>query len=80
MTRLKFKRHFKLVLALALAAMVLVAGAGDEPIVAYSMQDRGQMAGPVITYSYSLAALAETAANNIQVPGTVPGTGANISE
>ena len=69
MTRLKFKRHYKLLLLLALVAAVLILGAGDQRIVAYSLQDTGQVTDAVISYGHSLAALVEALPGSIHIPG-----------
>lgn len=39
--RLRFKRHFKLLVVLVLISAVLVLGFGDRPIVAYTVDDGG---------------------------------------
>ena len=75
MTHLKFKRHYKLLLLLALVAVVLAVGAGDQRIVAYSAQDIDKVAGPVITYGHTLAALVDAAAESIGIPGVVQAAG-----
>jgi hypothetical protein len=71
MTHLKFKRHYKLLLLLALVAAVLIVGFGDQPIVAYSLQGTEQVTGAVITYGHSLATLVGAVPDSSQIPGTV---------
>ena len=80
MTHLRFKRHYKLLVLLTLLAAVLVVGAGDQRIVAYSAQDVEQVAGPVITYGHTLAALVEAAAESIGIPGAIQASGAANSQ
>lgn len=79
MAHLRFKRHYKLLLLLVLVSVVLVAGVGDQRIVAYSAQDIEQVAGPIITYGHILAALVDTAAESIGIPGAVQAAGAASS-
>lgn len=80
MTRLKFKRHYKLLVLLALVVAVLIAGAGDQRIVAYSLQGTEQVTEAVITYGYTLAALVDAAAESIGIPGAVQASGAANSQ
>ena len=80
MAHLRFKRHYKLLLLLVLLSAVLIVGAGDQRIVAYSAQDIGQVAGPVITYGHTLAALVDAAAESIGIPGAVQAAGAPSSQ
>jgi hypothetical protein len=75
MTRLKFKRHYKLLLLLALVIAGLIVGMGDQPIVAYSVQDTGQVAETVITYGHFLAA-----PDSIWIPETAQGSSAANSQ
>ena len=44
------------------------------------MQDIEQVAGPVITYGHTLAALAEAAAESIGIPGSVRAVGATNTQ
>lgn len=44
--RLKFKRHYKLLLMLVLISAVLTVGFGQEPIVAYTVDD-GALLGAI---------------------------------
>ena len=74
MTHLRLKRHYKILLLLALVAAVLVAGAGDQRIVAYSVQDTEQVAEPIITYVQTLAARVHAAADSIRLLGTAQGS------
>jgi len=80
MAHLRFKRHYKLLVLLALVAAVLVVGAGDQRIVAYNAQNIEQVAGPVITYGHTLAALVDAAAESIGISGAVQAAGAAGSE
>jgi hypothetical protein len=80
MTHLRFKRYYKLVLLLAVVVAVLIVGAGDQRIVAYSVQDIEQVTGPVITYGHTLATLVDAAAESIGVPGAVQAAGAASSQ
>ena len=41
---LKLRRHYKLIVALVLLSAVLIVGAGDQPIIAYTIRDSGQAA------------------------------------
>jgi len=41
---LKLRRHYKLIVALVLFSAVLIVGAGDQPIIAYTIRDGGQAA------------------------------------
>ncbi len=71
---LKFKRHYKLIVMLALFSAVLIVGAGDQPIIAYTIQDGGQtvdqgVAGVVATlgsYSADAALFEAMVARGIQ--------------
>jgi hypothetical protein len=80
MTHLKLKRHYKLLLLLALVAAVLIAGAGDQRIVAYSLQGTEQVTEAVITYGHSLAALVEAVPDSIRIPGTAQASSPADSE
>jgi conjugal transfer/entry exclusion protein len=80
MTRLRLKRHYKLLLLLALVFVGLVVGMGDQPIVAYSVQDTAQVAETVITHGQVLAAPLDAVPDSIQVPGAVQPAGAAGSE
>jgi hypothetical protein len=53
---------------------------GDQPIVAYSVQDTGQVAETVITYGHFLAALIDAVPDSIQIPGAVQAAGTAGSE
>jgi hypothetical protein len=75
MTRMKFKRHYKLLLLLALVVVGLIVGMGDQPIVAYSVQDTVQVAETVITYDQTTAA-----ADSIWLPETAQGSSAADSQ
>ena len=71
---LTLKRHYKLLVMLVLFSAVLIVGAGDQPIIAYTIQGTGQMAelsigGTVATlsgYSDNLAQFEDAVAHNIQ--------------
>lgn len=80
MTHLRFKRHYKLLVLLVLLVAVLIVGAGDQPIVAYSVQGTEQVAGPIISYGHTLAALVEAAADSIWIPGAVQSSGTASSQ
>ena len=71
MPHLKLKRHYKLLVLLVLLAAVLVIGAGDRPIVAYTVPDIGQLAAATIANGQSLPALLNAAADGIWIPGSV---------
>ena len=71
MPHLRFKRHYKLLVLLALLTVVLVVGAGDRPIVANSAPDSGQVAASAIANSHSLPALLNAAVDSIQTSGSV---------
>jgi hypothetical protein len=58
-----------------LVAAVLIVGAGDQRIVAYSVQDIEQVADTVITCSHEMEALFGSAAESIWVPRTVQAAG-----
>lgn len=70
---LKFKRHYKLLVLLALFTVVLALGLGDQRIVAYTVQNGGQAVGQSTGYSRNVALLDDTLASNNQIP--VSGTG-----
>jgi hypothetical protein len=80
MTRLKFKRHYKLLLLLALVVAGLIVGMGDQPIVAYSVQDAGQVAEAVMNHGHFLAALIDGVPDSIGFPGAVQAAGVAGSE
>ena len=80
MTRLKFKRHYKLLLLLASVVAGLIVGMGDQSIVAYSVQDTEQVAGIVLPYGQVLAALIDALPDSIGIPGAVQAAGAAGSE
>lgn len=71
MTRLKFKRHYKLLVLLTVVAALLIAGMGDQPLMSYSVQDTQPVAGLAAGYSHTLVALVDAAAGGIRVPGTI---------
>lgn len=71
MTHLKFKRHYKLLLLLALVAAVLIVGFGDRPIVAYSLQGAEQVTQATITYGHPLATFIEAVPDSSRIPGSV---------
>jgi hypothetical protein len=71
MRHLRFKRNYKLLLLLALVVAVLIVGAGDQHIVAFSLKDTEQLTGAVIDYGYTPAALVEAVPDSIQIPGAV---------
>jgi len=71
MTRLKLKRHYKLLVLLTLVAALLIAGMGDQRLMSYSVQDTQPMGGLAAGYSHALAALVDAAAGGIHIPGTV---------
>ena len=74
--RLKLKRHFKLLVALALILAVLALGFGDRPIVAYTVDDgglldavtAGQAAGGDTATAGSVALSGDGAAGSATVP------------
>lgn len=68
---LRFKRHYKLLLLLALLLAVLIVGAGDQRIVAYSLRGTEQPTQAVSNYDHTPAALVEAAPESIQIPGAV---------
>jgi hypothetical protein len=80
MTRLKFKRHYKLLLLLALLVAGLVVGMGDQPIVAYSVRATEQAEGPITTYSHTLATPVAATADSIWLPETAQGSSAADSQ
>jgi len=71
---LKLKRHYKLIVMLVLLSAVLIVGAGDQPIIAYTIPDGGQavdqgIASAVATlnsYSDGVAQLEAAIAHSIQ--------------
>jgi len=48
---LTFKRHYKLLVLLALVAAVLVVGLGDQRIVAYTLQGNDYSSDVTLLYS-----------------------------
>ncbi|MFZ5916037.1 MAG: hypothetical protein ACOYZ7_03815 [Chloroflexota bacterium] len=64
---LKFKRHYKLILLLALVSTVLIMGLGDQHIVAYSVPDGGQAAEQITSAGSTVALSDEIAVYNTQV-------------
>jgi hypothetical protein len=78
-TSLTFKRHYKLLVLLTLVVAVLIIGAGDQPIVAYSVQGTQAVAAPTITDSQPLAELAN-AADSLWIPGAVQDASAADSQ
>jgi outer membrane murein-binding lipoprotein Lpp len=64
---LRLKRHNKLIVLLVVLTALLVAGAGNQRIVAYTGQDVAQVAAPVLTYSHTLAGLASRALDGLQL-------------
>jgi hypothetical protein len=74
MTRLKFKRHYKLLLLLALVIAGLIIGMGDQPIVAYNVRATGQAEGPITTYSHTLATPVAATADSIWLLETAQGS------
>ena len=80
MTRLRFKRHYKLLLLLALVVAGLIVGMGDQPIVAYSLQDAGQVTETILSYGHLPAALVDGMSESIRLPGAAQAEGATGSE
>jgi hypothetical protein len=76
MPHLRFKRHYKLLVLLVLLVAVLVAGAGDRPIVAYSAPDLGQVAAAATANGHSLPALLNAALDGLRISGSVELSGA----
>jgi len=75
MTRLQLMRHYKLLLLLALLAGLLIAGAGDQPIVAYSLPD----AGAAVSHGDAPVVLVHNVAGGARPSGTVPAVSPDIS-
>lgn len=46
----RFKRHYKLVVALVLVSAVLILGLGDHPVVAYAAPDNKQVVAGIHTF------------------------------
>ena len=73
---LKFKRHYKLIVMLVLFSAVLIVGAGDQPIIAYTIDDSGQavdqgiagVAAAPNSYSADAAQIEATIVHSIQSP------------
>ena len=63
---LRFKRHYKLLVLLVMASAVLIAGAGDERIIAYSMPAGEQVAEQAISESSGASFPEEPAPAGIQ--------------
>ena len=80
MTHLRFKRHYKLLVLLALLVAVVIVGAGDQRIVAYSAQNIEQVADPVASYGITLAAFIDAMAESIGIPGAVQDAGVANSQ
>ena len=80
MTRLKLKRHYKLLLLLALVIAGLIVGMGDQPLVAYSVRATRQVEGPITTYSHELSAPVAGAADSILIPETARDSSADNSQ
>jgi hypothetical protein len=80
MARLKLRRHYKLLLLLALVAVLLGAGFGDQPIVAYSLQGTQQVAGQIMIYGHALAGFMDAATDSIRIPEAVQGSSAADSQ
>jgi hypothetical protein len=80
MTHLRFRRHYKLLVLLALVVAVLIAGAGDQRIIAYTVQGNEQVAGPIITHVQKVTALVHAAADSIWNPGTAQDSSAASSQ
>lgn len=64
--RLKLKRHYKLLVLLALLSVVLTLGLGDQRIVAYHLEDTGQVAAQDDGTITGLAHLARTVVQGVE--------------
>jgi hypothetical protein len=80
MRHLRLQRHYKLLLLLALVVALLIVGAGDQRIVAYSLQDTEKSTPAVINYGHTPAALVEAVPESIQIPGSVQAASPTGSE
>ena len=75
MPHLRFKRHYKLLVLLALVLGGLIGGAGDQPIVAHSLHDTGQVAGSVTTDGHTPAAPVDILPDSVQIPRAAHASG-----
>ena len=64
---LKFRRHFKLVVLLALVAVVLILGMGDQRIVAYTIQGSEEAVEQGIDPGNDVALFDDTLVDSIQI-------------
>lgn len=78
MPHLRFRRHYKLLVLLALAAAVLITGFGDQPIIACSLQGTEQKVDQIMIYGHALGATVDAVADNTRILGVVQSSsGAN---
>jgi hypothetical protein len=70
MTHLRLKRHYKLLLLLILVMVGLPVAAGDQPIVAYSLQDIQHSSDATITSQLHPATPVEPVPGGIWAPET----------
>lgn len=71
MPHLKFKRHYKLIVLLAVLLAVLVVGAGNQPIVAYSVDGLAHVAGQVTGPATASAMPIDAATATLQISGSI---------
>ncbi|HSJ58075.1 MAG TPA: hypothetical protein VLC95_12895 [Anaerolineae bacterium] len=70
---LRYRRHFKLVVLLVLLSSLLVVGAGDQRIVAYTIDNTSQVIALEAGYQAGLARLDASLSATIQhlTPGSI---------
>ena len=69
-----------MLLLLALVVAGLIVGLGDQPIVAYSLQDTKQVAETSLGYGHFPVMLVDGVPDSIRIPGTAQTAGATGSE
>lgn len=73
---LRFRRHYKLIVALTLLASLLVLGAGEQRISAYTVTNDQQALRQAVTYGQHVAVLFASVVDYIPILISHTGAGA----
>ena len=64
---LRFKRHYKLFVALTLLCAVSVLGFGSQRVVPYTVHDTDQLSAQLASYGHTLVLLYQTVVHDLHV-------------